>query len=150
MSGGMMFYILDVVIFAMFAKWAYNTSKIKVKTKVGARWLIPVFFFIIAGLGFTKYTGTFKYVQTGALILFGICYYFLGSGLSEEGIVMNGALTKWEDAGTVTISENDSCIIFRLKKRNAALYFREEQLKDVRAFLAEKAVKSSNDKSKVV
>ena len=62
---------------------------------------------------------------------------------------MNGALTKWEDAGTVTLSKNDSCIFFRLKKRNAALYFDADQLDQVRKFLGDRAVRTSTDKSKI-
>ncbi len=147
--GDGVFYVLDGIIFVMLIIWTNNSRKVKVATKVGARWLVPLLFAAVAVYGFFRYTGVFRWSQTIALLVFAVMYYFLKSGLCEEGIVMNGALTKWEDAGTVTLSKNDSCIFFRLKKRNAALYFDADQLDQVRKFLGDRAVKTSTDKSKI-
>lgn len=147
--GDWVFYVLDLAILVMLVKWTITSSKVKIATTVGARWLVPTLFFIVAVIGFVKYEGFFKWSQTISLIVFGIMYYFLKSGLSDDGIVMNGALTSWEKAGTVTLSKKDSCIIFTLKKRNAALYFDPSQLDEVRSFLSKRSVKTSLDKSKV-
>lgn len=143
------FYILDVVLLVMLIKWTLNSRKVIVSTKVGARWLLPALFAAVAVYGWFRYTGVFRWSQSIALLVFAVMYYFLKSGLSEEGIVMNGALTRWEDAGTVTLSKNDSCIYFRLRKRNAALYFDPEQLDEVRKFLSKRSIKTSTDKSKI-
>ncbi|MCH3960571.1 MAG: hypothetical protein LKF53_00590 [Solobacterium sp.] len=147
--GDWIFYVLDAVIFGMLIVWTVNSRKVKVATKVGARWLVPALFAAVAVVGVFRYTGVFRWTQTIALLVFAVMYYILKSGLCEEGIVMNGALTHWEDAGTVTLSKKDSCILFRLKKRNAALYFDPDQLDEVRGFLAARAVKTSADKSKI-
>lgn len=147
--GDWIFYVLDGIIFVMLIVWTINSRKVKVATKVGARWLIPSLFGVVAVIGFFRYTGVFKWTQTIALLVFGAMYYCLKSGLCQEGIVMNGALTRWENAGTVTLSKNDSCIFFKLKKRTAALYFDADQLNEVRSFLAARSVKTNTDKNKI-
>lgn len=141
-----LFYVLDVVIFVMLIQWTVNSRKVKVATKVGARWLVPVLFAVVAVIGFIRYNGLFQYVQTAALGIFAAMYFFLKSGLCDEGIVMNGALTTWENAGTVTLSHKDSCIQFHLKRRDAALYFAPEQMDEVREFLASRSVKAAQER----
>ena len=92
--GDWVFYVLDGIIFVMLIIWTNNSRKVKVATKVGARWLVPLLFAAVAVYGFFRYTGVFRWSQTIALLVFAVMYYFLKSGLCEEGIVMNGALTK--------------------------------------------------------
>jgi hypothetical protein len=131
------FYVLDLLIFIMLVRWLINCRDLEVKTSVGkyGKLMIPALFIIVAVIGWFKYEGTFKYVQTAALILFGVMYLCLNSGLSAKGIVMNGALTPWDKAGELTLSKKDSCLIYTYKKRQAALYFKPEELPQVREFL---------------
>lgn len=138
----LIFYILDVIIIGMLIYWHGNCRKIVIETKVGAKWLIPALFLVVAVIGFFKYQDdpVFRIVQTGALVLCAGLYYTVKSGLSEEGVVMMGALTKWEKAGSVTLNKKESCLIFRLRGKTAALYFDPDQLDEVRKFLAQRAI----------
>jgi hypothetical protein len=136
-----LFYVLDVVILIMMIQWTRTSQKVKIHTKQGLQWLVPVIFVAVAVIGWFRYSGLFQIVQTIALIVFAGMYYFLKSGLSEEGIVINGSLTQWEDAGKVTLDKKNNCITFRLKRRDANMYFKPEQLEEIRKFLADKAVK---------
>ena len=56
---------------------------------------------------------------------------------------MMGALTKWNKAGSVSLNKKESCLIFKLRGKTAALYFDPDQMDDVRKFLAERSVSHS-------
>ena len=141
----LIFYVLDLVIIGMLLFWHHNCKKIVIETKVGAKWLIPALFVVVAVIGFFRYADdpVFRYVQTAALLICAVLYYTVRSGLSPGGIVMMGALTKWEKAGSVSLNKKESCLIFRLRGKTAALYFDPDQLDEVRKFLAERSVKHS-------
>ena len=143
----LIFYILDIVIIVMLMRWHGNCRKIRIETKIGAKWIIPAIFIVVAVIGFFKYQDDpyFRYIQTGALLLCAVLYYTMRSGLSDDGVVMMGALTKWEKAGSITLNKKESCIIFKLRGKTAALYFDPDQLNDVRNFLAQRSV--SHNKS---
>ena len=143
----LIFYILYIVIIVMLMRWHGNCRKIRIETKIGAKWIIPAIFIVVAVIGFFKYQDDpyFRYIQTGALLLCAGLYYTMRSGLSDDGVVMMGALTKWEKAGSITLNKKESCIIFKLRGKTAALYFDPDQLNDVRNFLAQRSV--SHNKS---
>ena len=143
----LIFYILDIVIIVMLMRWHGNCRKIRIETKIGAKWIIPAIFIVVAVVGFFKYQDDpyFRYIQTGALLLCAVLYYTMRSGLSDDGVVMMGALTKWRKAGSITLNKKESCIIFKLRGKTAALYFDPDQLNDVRNFLAQRSV--SHNKS---
>ena len=143
----LIFYILDLIIILMLLRWHGNCRKIRIETKIGAKWIIPAIFIVVAVIGFFKYQDDpyFRYIQTGALLLCAGLYYTMRSGLSDDGVVMMGALTKWEKAGSITLNKKESCIIFKLRGKTAALYFDPDQLNDVRNFLAQRSV--SHNKS---
>ena len=143
----LIFYILDLIIIVMLLRWHGNCRKIRIETKIGAKWIIPAIFIVVAVVGFFKYQDDpyFRYIQTGALLLCAGLYYTMRSGLSDDGVVMMGALTKWEKAGSITLNKKESCIIFKLRGKTAALYFDPDQLNDVRNFLAQRSV--SHNKS---
>jgi hypothetical protein len=138
----LLFYVLDVVIFVMVVRWLINSRKIVIRSKVGARWLVPVLFLAVLVLGLFRYEGLFTIIQSIFLAVFAVMFWFIGSGLSEEGLIMQGSLTKWEDAGTVTVKKNDACVLFRMKGKDAALYFEMDQIPDVRKFIADKAYRN--------
>lgn len=141
----LIFYVLDIIIIAMLLYWHHNCKKIVIETKVGAKWLIPALFIVVAVIGFFRYKDepVFRYVQTAALLVDAVLYYTVRSGLSEEGIIMMGSLTRWNKAGSVSLNKKESCVIFKLRGKTAALYFDPDQIEDVRKFLAERSYKHS-------
>ncbi len=139
-----LFYVLDAVIFVMLLQWMRNGKKVKILIRPGMQWLIPAIFVAVAVFGWFRYDGLFKYIQTAALLVFAVMYYFMKSGLSDEGIVLNGALTPWDAAGKVTLSKKDHSITYRSKRRDIALYFAPEQMEEVRKFLANRALNTKD------
>lgn len=136
------FYVLDIAVFVMLIIWTKNSREVKVPSKVPAQWLVPVLFLVIGGYGFFRYAGVFKYLQTGFMVVFAVMYYFLKSGLSEKGVVMNGALTPWSTAGKITVMKKEGKVVFQTKRREVALYYDRDQLEEARKFLAARSVKS--------
>ena len=106
------------------------------------KWMIPVLFLAIAIIGFVRYEGVFRIVQFIVPIILGVMYYFMKSGLSDEGIVMMGSLIKFHKAGQVMLSRSDNSIYFVRNKIQTALFFEEDQFDEVRNFLKEHSVKS--------
>ena len=137
-------YVFDVVMLVAFARMLLVSNTVKIETKVGnkMKWMIPVLFLAIAVIGFVRYEGVFRIVQFIVPIILGVMYYFMKSGLSDEGIVMMGSLIKFHKAGQVTLSRSDNSIYFMRNKIQTALFFEEDQFDEVRNFLKEHSVKS--------
>ena len=137
-------YVFDIVMLVAFARMLVISNTVKIETKVGnkMKWMIPVLFIAIAVIGFVRYEGIFRIVQFVVPIILGIMYYFMKSGLSDEGIVMMGSLIKFHKAGQVTLSRSDNSIYFVKNKITTALFFEEDQIDEVRDFLKKHSVKS--------
>lgn len=137
-------YVFDVVMLVAFARMLLVSNTVKIETKVGnkMKWMIPVLFLAIAMIGFIRYEGVFRIVQFIVPIILGVMYYFMKSGLSDEGIVMMGSLIKFHKAGQVMLSRSDNSIYFVRNKIQTALFFEEDQFDEVRKFLKEHSVKS--------
>ena len=137
-------YVFDIVMLVVFARMLVISNTVKIETKVGnkMKWMIPVLFIAIAVIGFVRYEGIFRIVQFIVPIILGIMYYFMKSGLSDEGIVMMGSLIKFHKAGQVTLSRSDNSIYFVKNKITTALFFEENQFDEVRDFLKKHSVKS--------
>ena len=137
-------YVFDVVMLVAFARMLMISNTVKIETKVGnkMKWIIPVLFLAIAMIGFIRYEGIFRIVQFIVPIILGVMYYFMKSGLSDEGIVMMGSLIKFHKAGQVMLSRSDNSIYFVRNKIQTALFFEEDQFDEVRNFLKEHSVKS--------
>ncbi len=137
-------YVFDVVMLVAFARMLMVSNAVKIETKVGnkMKWMIPVLFLAIAIIGFVRYEGVFRIVQFIVPIILGVMYYFMKSGLSDEGIVMMGSLIKFHKAGQVMLSRSDNSIYFVRNKIQTALFFEEDQFDEVRNFLKEHSVKS--------
>ncbi len=137
-------YVFDIVMLVVFARMLVISNTVKIETKVGnkMKWMIPVLFIAIAVIGFVRYEGIFRIVQFVVPIILGIMYYFMKSGLSDEGIVMMGSLIKFHKAGQVTLSRSDNSIYFVKNKITTALFFEEDQFDEVRDFLKKHSVKS--------
>lgn len=137
-------YVFDIVMLVAFARMLVVSNTVKIETKVGnkMKWMIPVLFIAIAVIGFVRYEGIFRIVQFVVPIILGIMYYFMKSGLSDEGIVMMGSLIKFHKAGQVTLSRSDNSIYFVKNKITTALFFEENQFDEVRDFLKKHSVKS--------
>ena len=131
-------YVFDVVMLVAFARMLMVSNTVKIETKVGnkMKWMIPVLFLAIAMIG------VFRIVQFIVPIILGVMYYFMKSGLSDEGIVMMGSLIKFHKAGQVMLSRSDNSIYFVRNKIQTALFFEEDQFNEVRNFLKEHSVKS--------
>ena len=141
-----LFYLLDIWVAVMLFGWVRNSVKIRVSAKLGYRWLVPSLFIVVLIVGLFRYQGLFTIIQSVCLLVFAVLYWFVGSGLSDEGIVLNGVLTKWEDAGEVTVKKNDCCLIFRQKGRDTAMYFDADQLEVMRKFVADAAYQNHHRK----
>ena len=137
-------YVFDVVMLVAFARMLLVSNTVKIETKVGnkMKWMIPVLFLAIAVIGFVRYEGVFRIVQFIVPIILGVMYYFMKSGLSDEGIVMMGSLIKFHKAGQVMLSRSDNSIYFARNKIQTALFFEEDQVDEVRNFVNEHSVKS--------
>ena len=132
------YYFMDAVILGMLLNWLRNSLRVKIETKVSMKWVVSLIFVIIAFISAFCYTGLFRILQTAASLAAAVLYYMQKSGLSDQGIVNMGSLTKYEKAGKVAVNKADHSIHFKYGKRTAVLYFAEEQMPEVRAFLNEK------------
>ncbi|MBQ9327375.1 MAG: hypothetical protein IJ225_02415 [Solobacterium sp.] len=137
--GDLIFYALDIFILFMLVRMRKNSREIEVPTSLGPRWVIPAIFFAIAILGLINYTGLFRWVQTIALVVMGIIYWGMNSGLSPKGVVMIGRLYPYEKSKPITVDDEHHNVTFNIRRSPTPVNFLPEQMKEVRNYLSKYA-----------
>ena len=151
--GDLIFYILDAVILYMLYRMYQQSKTIEVKTTLGPRWVIPALFWAIALLGLFNYSGAFRWIQTILLAAMGGIYWKMDSGLSPKGIVMIGRLYPYEKTKPITVDDEQHCVNFTIRRAPTPVYFKPEQMKEVRSYLSKyagTAKKAARPKTKAV
>ncbi len=133
--GDYIFCAVDLVIIVLLIFWVNTSRKVIVEAKAGSKLVFSAMFYVVAVMSFFQYSGFLKYFQTISLIVIGTLFYFVKSGVSEEGIIMTGVLTTWNDAQKITVNYADGCMSFEGKHRPVKLYFDKKQLNEVRDIL---------------
>ena len=132
---------IDLVVMIMFLFMLKNSLRVKVVSKVGHKSFIFTFFILLAIVGFWRNTGFFRYVQSIIVIILGIMYLQMKSGLSADGVVLMGSLTPYKKIKSLVLSANDASIFFTYNKKTKALFFKEEQYNEFRNYLLANSVK---------
>lgn len=139
-SNEIVLLVLDAVVGIMFGFMLRNSAKVEVESLVGNRYVVFVLFVLLAIVGFFHNEGIFRFIQSGIVILLGLMYLNMKSGLSPEGVVLMGSLAKYKKIKSITLSKNDSSLFFEHMKKTNALFFRPEQYDDFRNYLARKSI----------
>ena len=129
------FIVLDVVFIALLGVWVKVSQQVKIENDSKNKWLFSAMFFVVAVLSFFQYDGLMRYTQSVALCIVAVLYYFVKSGIAEDGIIMSGMLKKWDEIGKVTMNHTDNSISFQWKNRTIKLFFKKEQMKLVHELL---------------
>lgn len=132
----LVFYILDLMILIMEIRMIRVSQKVEIRTNAGPRWLIPVLFWAVAAVGMFNYSGIFRIAQTIALVVLGIVYWFMQSGLSPDGIVIIGRLYPWNKVSKVHIDEAEKNVTFNIGKGPVTVPFKTADMKEVRAYMS--------------
>ncbi|MCI2154220.1 hypothetical protein FYJ51_06555 [Erysipelotrichaceae bacterium Oil+RF-744-GAM-WT-6] len=132
----LVFYILDLMILIMEIRMIRVSQKVEIRTNAGPRWLIPVLFWAVAAVGMFNYSGIFRIAQTIALVVLGIVYWFMQSGLSPDGIVIIGRLYPWNKVSKVHIDEAEKNVTFNIGKGPVTVPFKKADMKEVRAYMS--------------
>ncbi|NCB32464.1 MAG: hypothetical protein EOM64_01045 [Erysipelotrichia bacterium] len=140
-----LFYGLDLVIIGMLIKMLLVSKKVELEIDPGLRWLIPVLFLTIALFSFIRFSGIFRYIQTILLSMMAVMYWFMKSGLTPTSIVMVGREIPYDKAGSIFIDESDHSLHFKFKG-SSAIYFRESQTEEIKAYLEASHVKLAKKK----
>ena len=135
-------YVLDIIIIVMFARMLKNSKEVELEVIVSAKakLLIIAIFGLLIVAGLIRYEGNFKYIQTILLVIITFMYYNMKSGLSAKGIVMMGSLTTYEKASPISVSKENSCVTFKQKKLDAALFFDPDQYEEIREYLRKQKI----------
>ena len=135
----LIYLVLDAVILVWIGRMILNTRTIVLKTKTGFRWLVPLLFFTVAVISYLRnLPGIFRVIQPVLLMIMGCMYWFVGSGLSEDGIVVMGQLTRYEHAENLAYDDEDGILTFSTGRKSHALFFAVGQDDDVLKFLRER------------
>ncbi|MBR2830471.1 MAG: hypothetical protein IKE68_07990 [Solobacterium sp.] len=135
----LIYLVLDAVILVWIGRMILNTRTIVLKTKTGFRWLVPLLFFTVAVISYLRnLPGIFRVIQPVLLMIMGCMYWFVGSGLSEDGIVVMGQLTRYDHAENLAYDDEDGILTFSTGRKSHALFFAVGQDDDVLKFLRER------------
>ena len=135
----LIYLVLDAVILVWIGRMILNTRTIVLKTKTGFRWLGPLLFFTVAVISYLRnLPGIFRVIQPVLLMIMGCMYWFVGSGLSEDGIVVMGQLTRYDHAENLAYDDEDGILTFSTGRKSHALFFAVGQDDDVLKFLRER------------
>ncbi len=133
-----LFWAADAIILFRFAVMVKESTAVELESTVGKslRWIVPALFWGFAIFGWFNYDGIFRLVQTIAMVLMGALYLMMKSGLTPEGIVMMGKFTPYGSCGQLKLNSQDKCLYYSAQNAHElGLFFTEEQLDDVRAYL---------------
>lgn len=128
------FCVLDILVAGCILYWIKRSKSIEVEAKSNNKVLCGLFF-AVAVMSFINEDGWLRWFQTIALSLIGILYYFVRSGVSEEGIVTSGILTPWLKVKKVTLNHTDNSISYEYKNKPYRLTFDKEKMNSVREIL---------------
>jgi len=137
--GDLVFYVLDAVVLVMLGKMLMDSQKVEIETRLGPRWVIPVLFWGIAAMSAFNYTGMFRIIQTSVLILMGILYWFMKSGLAPEGVVMIGRFFKYENCTPIEIDDEFNSVKLTVRRSPTEIRFPDEDMNTIRKYLSEHA-----------
>lgn len=128
----LLFCCMDVVMILLLASWVKTSKKVIIEARANSKIIFTLLFCAVGVMSFFQYEGWIRYVQTISLMTIGILFYFVKSGVSEEGMIVTGILSTWNAIGKININQNDGCISFKAKKRNIHLFFDKKDLQDIR------------------
>ena len=135
----LLFYVLDAIVMATLFKMRRDSKRIEVATKLGPRWVIPCIFWGIAAIGLFNYSGVFRVIQTALLVIMGVLYWGLNSGLSPDGIVMIGKLYPYQKLKSIKVDDEGHRVEFSKGAAPAYIDFNEDQMKEVHRYLSKNA-----------
>ncbi len=135
----LIFYVLDAIVMVTLIKMQRDSKRIEISTKLGPRWVIPCIFWVIAAIGLFNYDGVFRVIQTALLVVMGLLYWGLNSGLSPDGIVMIGKLYPYKKLKSIKVDDEGHRVEFSKGAAPAYIDFREDQMKDVHRYLSKNA-----------
>lgn len=130
--GDILFCLMDAVIIALLIGWVKTSKKVIIEARASSKIIFTVMFCAVGVMSFFQYEGWIRYVQTCSLMCIGILFYFVKSGVSEEGMVVTGVLSTWSDIGKIDINQKDGCITFKGKHRTIHLFFNTSDLQAIR------------------
>ena len=127
--------VMDLILMVHTCRMLVLSRKVVIESRAGSKWTMPVIYAVISLVSVFRFTGMMKYVQSILMLFLAVLSSFLKHGLAEDGIVRTGSFLTYEKAGTVTLSNNHSCIFFRAGHRDAMMTFEYDQLDEVRDYL---------------
>lgn len=130
--GNIIFSVIDVVIVILLVFWVKTSRKVIVEAKSGSKLIFSMMFYFVAIMSYFQYSGITKWIQTIALLVIGTLFYFVKSGVSEEGVIITGVLTTWNEAKEVTLNYADGCLSLQGRHRPVKLFFDKKQMNEVR------------------
>ena len=137
--GDVIFYVLDVIILVMLIRMQKDSAKVEIEAYTGPKWVIPGMFWAIALLSAVNYRGSFRLIQTITLIVFGVIYWFMKSGLAPDGVVMIGRLFPYEKTKPITFDEERKAVNFTVRRGITTIFFPKEDMTAIRNYLSEHA-----------
>ena len=145
----LIYLVLDAVILVWIGRMILNTRTIVLKTKTGFRWLVPLLFFTVAVISYLRnLPGIFRVIQPVLLMIMGCMYWFVGSGLSEEGVVVMGQLTRYDHAEDLAYDDENGILTFKSGRKSHALFFAVGQDDDVLQFFRKRKLIRPKKKKK--
>ena len=128
-------FLLDIIICVLVIHLVIQSRKVIIDAQVGGKFFIPLLFIGLGLIGFLNYTFPFTIIQAVAMIAAGIGYYFVRSGLAENGLILSGSLLPYEKAGKITLKKQENALYFKQRGRVSLLRFDEDKIDEVRDFL---------------
>ena len=137
--GDLIFYVLDAIVLFLLVRMLRDSRKVEIETRLGPRWVIPCVFWAIAAVSNFNYTGSFRLIQTIILVVMGIMYWFMRSGLAPEGVVMIGRLYKYEKCMPMEVDDEFEAVRLTIRKAPTEIRFPGADMKAIRKYLSDHA-----------
>ena len=125
--------IIDAGVMVMLIRMILNSKSVRIQIPVAYNWVMPVAFFAIGLISLLSFSGLFRYIQFGLMVLFGVILMVMKTGLSISGMIVMGDRTPYHEMRNISVK--DGHFTYTCKKGTMEFNIDPEKEQDIYEYI---------------
>lgn len=97
--------IIDAGVMVMLMRMILNSKSVRIQIPISFNWVMPIAFFAIGLISLLSFSGVFRYIQAGLMVLFGCVLLNMKTGLSVNGMIVMGDRIPYRDIRNISVKD---------------------------------------------
>ena len=89
----------------MLVRMILNSKSVRIEIPISFSWIMPVAFFAIGLISLLSFSGVFRFIQAGLMVLYGCVLLGMKTGLSVSGMIIMGDRTPYREMRNITVKD---------------------------------------------